>query len=121
MKMKTISKIVRDWFPRGLFALMLTLSVTAFAQSGDKALNLRTVSGIVTDASLGTPMVGVRVQAYNNSLYAAMTKEDGSYTINVPEYVSSLTFALEGCNTSMCHITGKSTGVNMKKIGRAHV
>lgn len=114
MKMKTISKIVRDWFPRGLFALMLTLSVTAFAQSGDKALNLRTVSGIVTDASLGTPMVGVRVQAYNNSLYAAMTKEDGSYTINVPEYVSSLTFALEGCNTSMCHITGKSTGVNMK-------
>ncbi len=114
MKMKTISKIVRDWFPRGLFGLMLTLSVTVFAQSGDKVPNLRAVSGIVTDAAFGTPMVGVRVQAYNNSLYAAMTKEDGSYTINVPEYVTSLIFALEGCNTSMCHITEKSTGVDMK-------
>ncbi len=68
---------------------------------------MTTCKGIVTDAATGEPMAGVRVQAYNNALYAAMTKEDGSYTIKLPEYVTALTFALDGCNTIVCPIANK--------------
>lgn len=75
---------------------------------------MRTVTGVVTDAADDTPMVGVRVQAYNNALYAAMTKEDGSYSIKVPEYVTSLTYALEGCNTNVASIASTNAPVNVK-------
>lgn len=55
-----------------------------------------TLHGKVIDAATGEPAVGVKVQAYNNSLYAAMTDENGAYAIRVPEYVSSLLFDGDG-------------------------
>lgn len=93
-----------------LSGLMLTLPLSASAQTAD-ADELRVITGCVVDASQGTPMVGVRVQAYNNALYAAMTKEDGTYSIKVPEYVTSLTFALEGCNTIVKSVAATSDNV----------
>ena len=96
----------------GLISLMLSFSPAAFAQN-DQPENTVTITGVVTDAALGTPMAGVRVQAYNNRLLSAMTKEDGSYTIRVPEYVTSLIFTLEGCNTSVCAINGRTNDVDM--------
>lgn len=52
--------------------------------------------GQVIDAATGSPASGVKVQAYNNPLYAAMTDEQGCYTIQLPEFVNSLTFLADG-------------------------
>lgn len=52
--------------------------------------------GHVIDAATGAPAVGVKVQAYNNPAYAAMTDEDGNYTIQLPAFVTSLTFSADG-------------------------
>lgn len=97
----------------GLMGLMLSFSTTSVAQNSSSE-DVVTITGVVTDAASGTPMAGVRVQAYNNSLFTAMTKEDGSYSIKVPDYVSSLSFTLEGCNTSVCAINGRTDDVDMQ-------
>ena len=96
----------------GLAGLMLIVPALTFAQSGT-ADNIVVVSGVVTDAALGTPMAGVRIQAYNNAAHAAMTREDGSYSIRVPDYVSSLVFSVEGCNRAVCSLNGRTEGVDM--------
>ena len=103
----------KRFLPLGLAGLMILLSAPVSAQSPETD-NLVVVTGIVTDAALGTPMAGVRVQAYNMSNRSAMTKEDGSYSIRIPDYVSSLTFSLEGCNTVVCALKGRTDGVNVK-------
>ena len=96
----------------GLMGLMLSFSTTSVAQNNSSD-DVVTITGVVKDAATGSPMAGVRVQAYNNAMFTAMTKEDGSYSIKVPEYVSSLTFLLDGCNTSVCAINGRTSDVNM--------
>ncbi len=96
----------------GLAGLMLIVPALTFAQTGT-ADNIIVVSGVVTDAALGTPMAGVRIQAYNNAAHAAMTREDGSYSIRVPDYVSSLVFSVEGCNRAVCSLNGRTEGVDM--------
>ncbi len=110
-----IIRISRGLLPMWLLSLlMLALPTFVSAQSED-AGELRIITGTVFDASDGTPMVGVRVQAYNNALYAAMTKEDGTYTIKVPQYVTSLTYALEGCNTLVRSVAGTADeGIDVK-------
>ena len=56
----------------------------------------REVKGRVVDADTHQPAVGVKVQAYNDNRYSAMTDERGEYTIKLPEFVTSLTFSGEG-------------------------
>lgn len=105
--------IKKGFVSLGLLSLMLSFSPATFAQN-NQSDNTVTITGVVTDAALGTPMAGVRVQAYNDRMLSAMTKEDGSYTIRVPEYVTSLIFTLEGCNTSVCAINGRTEDVDMQ-------
>ena len=111
MNMKYLNN--KGFLVTGLIGLMLIFTGSVSAQSG-RDVKTTPVSGVVTDAASGNPMVGVRVQAYNNPYYAAMTKPDGSYTINVPDFVSSLTFSLEGCNSTVSAIRGRSTGVDVE-------
>lgn len=101
-----------------LAGLLLFMSAPAFSQV-EGADNSVVVTGIVTDASLGTPMAGVKVQAYNNALHSAMTKGDGSFSIKLPEYVTSLTFSVDGCNTVVCALNGRTDGVNVKMYSDA--
>ena len=96
----------------GLAGLMMLFTAPVSAQNSTD--DLVVVTGFVTDAALNTPMPGVRVQAYNNSRFSAMSKADGSYTIRIPEYVTSLTFSLEGCNTVVQSLKGRTEGVNVK-------
>lgn len=97
----------------GLVGLMLAVSSPIFAQkTNSEERNI--VSGVVTDAATGQPLPGVRVQAYNNAMYSAMTKQDGSYSLAVPDHVASLVFMIEGCNTSVCSLKGRTEGVDMK-------
>ena len=113
--MKIIDK--KRFLPLGLASFLLFMSAPALAQSGSSE-NTVVVTGIVTDAALGTPMAGVKVQAYNNALHSAMTKEDGSVSIKLPEYVSSLTFSLDGCNTIVRSLNGQ-TDLSVKMFSDA--
>ncbi len=114
MKISNINRLL----PLGLVGLMLAVSGPAFSQK-DIEENTVVVTGTVTDAALGTPMAGVKVTAYNNALHSAMTHEDGSFSIKIPEYVSSLTFALDGCNTTVCALSGRTEGIDVKMYSDA--
>ena len=96
----------------GLAGFMLLFAAPVSAQNSTD--DLVVVTGFVTDAALNTPMPGVRVQAYNNSRYSAMSKADGSFTIRIPDFVTSLTFSLEGCNTVVESLKGRTEGVDVK-------
>ena len=48
------------------------------------------VKGIVVDAVSKEPLSGIQVQTLNNRLYAAMTNEQGEFTIKVPTFATSL-------------------------------
>ena len=96
----------------GLSCLMLLVSVSVSAQNNTE--NSIVVTGFVTDAALKTPMPGVKVQAYNISRYSAMSKEDGSFSIKIPDFVTSLTFSLDGCNTIVYPLRGRTEGIEVK-------
>ena len=48
------------------------------------------VKGLVLDAATNKPLGGVQVQALGNNRFAAMTKEDGTFSIKVPTFTTSL-------------------------------
>lgn len=78
-----------------LVSSLFAFSPSIMAQSNVATRNLH---GKVIDASTGLPAVGIKVQAYNNSRYAAMTDDNGEYVIRVPEYTTSLVFDGDGYN-----------------------
>ena len=98
--MNTIKQFFRsgDWTKRCLVvAFCLQFSIFNFSSSICYAqVQLKTVSGYVTDAATGLPLAGVLVEAYGNQKYTAMTDERGVYELKVPEYVSSLGMRVEG-------------------------
>ena len=108
----------KRFLPLGLAVSMLLFSAPAFAQR-EVSDNMIVVNGVVTDAALGDPMPGVKVQAYNNALHSAMTKPDGSFSIRIPEYVSSLTFTLDGCNTIVKSISNAGEEIHVKMYSDA--
>lgn len=48
------------------------------------------VRGVVFDEATHKPLAGVQLQSLGNKRYTAMTDDDGSFTIKVPEFVTSL-------------------------------
>lgn len=112
MQMKTFNRLFKGSIPGALLGLMLVLPAHSFAQN-DSDQNMMTITGIVKDAATNSPLQGVRVQAYNNILYSAMTREDGSYAISVPKHITSLIFALEGCTDAVAPIAGGVTTADM--------
>lgn len=56
-------------------------------------VEVRTITGIVYDAATNTPLPGVRVQGTGHSKVTAMTDGEGKYKINVPSYVTLLSFS----------------------------
>jgi TonB-linked SusC/RagA family outer membrane protein len=62
------------------------------------------VKGQVVDAATQKPLAGVIVAAYGNDKFSAMTDDQGCYTINVPQYVSSVQMRLDGYNFAQCAI-----------------
>ena len=49
-----------------------------------------TVHGIVTEQATGKPLSGIQLQAVGNVRYTAMTEEDGTFSIRVPEFATAL-------------------------------
>ena len=122
MKMKSKIKNNLDF---KLLSVVI-LSMFAFASTGQNTLKIeqhkgieakvakKQVSGVVIDASTGEPLVGIRVQAFNNNLYSSMTSEDGTFKLDVPEYVTSLSAVAEGYGLVMNPIDSKTNTVKIK-------
>ena len=108
----------KRFLPLGLFSLMLFFPFSVSAQSSADE-NEVVVSGFVQDAVSGNPMAGVRVQAYNNSLHSTMTKADGSFSLKVPEYVSSLSFSIDGSNTIVRALRGQTDDIAVRMYSDA--
>lgn len=53
----------------------------------------RTIIGTVYDAATNLPMAGVRVQATGHRRITTMTDAEGKYKLNVPSYVTLLSFS----------------------------
>lgn len=51
---------------------------------------MQTVTGKVLDAATKAPVAGVQVQALENNRYSAMTDEKGEFSIDVPEFETTL-------------------------------
>ena len=66
------------------------------------------IHGTVFDAGTNMPAAGIRVTAYNDRRYAAMTDENGEYTIKVPLYATSLFFEAEGYSVVEQSIGGQT-------------
>ena len=65
------------------------------------------LSGVVKDAATGKPVTGVSVSVEEYS--AAITDENGKFTVNVPSYESSVLVTAEGYQTRFIALNGKST------------
>ena len=132
MKMK--STILNLWQTGGRRLLFCTLAlglctVPAMAQSEDddeeevetaikqpqrKASHVNyptvTLHGKVVDQATGKPLSGIQLQALGYVRYTAMTEEDGSFTIKVPEFTTSLyVHAPEYSSQQVAVIAGDST------------
>ncbi len=98
--------IVTLIFHFSLFTFPLSLSAQELTKE---------VKGRVIDAATGEAAVGVQVQAYHNTRYAAMTDEKGEYVIKLPAYVTSLTLSGDGY-TMVQQPIGEGTTVQEVKM-----
>ncbi len=91
---------------------MLCSSSIAYASSPENAGTEQAavtieVGGVVYDAATRTPLAGVRIVAHGNSKYAAMTNEEGTYSLKVPKYVTLLDFTAPGYNLVQMAVSEK--------------
>lgn len=88
-----------------LMLVFLCASSFAFAQT-------RQVSGIVTDGTNNTPLVGVTVEGPNKAT-SAQTGTDGRFTINVPQGKVTLTLTYVGYETEYVTVAAGSSSVSV--------
>jgi len=112
LEMKIVSGILLSLFT--VFTYAQTPGTPMQGAKVAKSIAMRQVSGKVIDASTGEPLVGVRIQAYDKSQFAAMTAEDGTFSIKVPDFVTSLTAQADGFGLIICPIDSKTNTVNVK-------
>lgn len=105
---KNIQKMIK----RSMFTFLLLQSSVLICSAKD-------IKGVVTDAATGKPMPGVSIEAYGNKKYAAMTDDKGTYTISVPDYVSSLFFHVEGASSQQVAVGDGSSSINVKMYSDA--
>ena len=80
---------------------------------------LVTLHGTVTSKATGQPLSGIQLQALGHIRYTAMTEEDGSFSIRVPEFVTALyVHAPEYAPQQVAVIAGDSTQfISIKMLG----
>jgi TonB-linked SusC/RagA family outer membrane protein len=84
---------------------LLFTSAQLFAQG-------RTVSGVVTDADDGEPLIGVSVLVKGTSV-GTVTDIDGKYSLEVPDGGETLVFSYVGYTTFEAPISGTSVNVKL--------
>lgn len=120
-------RMEQSLFRTGLFCLLFIGSSAVFGQKSESSkaltsteqtttLSLKTITGKVTDAATKVALAGVRVQSYGNDKYTAMTGQDGTYSIKVPDYVTSLALQVEGYNLTQCALSKRTKGVDASML-----
>lgn len=89
------------------FVLILFL----FLLTGNMMAQKNTVTGKVTDADNGTPMVGVTI-GISGTTVGTLSDESGKYSIEIPSNASELTFSFVGYET-MKEIIGKRQSIDV--------
>ena len=95
-------KLNLDHAYRGCLFLLLAL----FTSSA--ALAQTSVSGTITDAENGDPLIGASILVTGTST-GTVTDFDGNFTLNVPEGAESLTISYTGYATQTVPFTGQTT------------
>ena len=72
---------------------------------------MTTVNGVVFDAATRTPLAGVRVAAHGNSKYSVMTDETGTYSLEVPVFVTLIDLQAPGYNLVQMAVSEKAQQV----------
>lgn len=89
-----------DYFSRWLFVILAVgLCNLAIAQS--------TITGTVTDAENGEPLIGANILVTGTST-GTITDFDGTYTLNLPDGATSLEFSYTGYTSQTVDINGRS-------------
>ena len=101
--MKNTSKYMQQLLGCVMVGGMLMSAPVVYATTPEKdkveqTAEMTEVSGVVFDAATLAPLAGVRVVAHGNSRYAAMTNEEGTYSLRVPNYVTLLDLTAPGYN-----------------------
>ena len=65
-------------------------------EKAQKQYPMQTVKGLITDNATKAPLGGVRIQALGYEKYSVLTEEDGTYSIDVPQFVHSLYLYVPG-------------------------
>lgn len=94
---------------------LISLALLAIAQMGVA----KDIKGTVTDAATGEPLAGVHVQAYGNPRYVTMTAKDGSYSLSIPDNVSSLYLYTEGMQSQQLSVGSDLNKVDAKLFSEA--
>ena len=98
-----------------LLFFTLHSSLFTFLLSSVSLLQAKEIGGKVTDAATGNPIAGVQVRAYGDERYTAMTNAEGIYLIkDVPDYVNSVYFTLDGCAPMQMAVGKDAANVNAK-------
>lgn len=84
--------------------VFVSLALLAAAQMGIA----KDIKGTITDAATGQPIAGVSVEAYGNPRLATMTAKDGTYSLTLPDEVSSLFIHAEGQQSQQVAIGTRS-------------
>jgi len=87
------------------------LPVSVFSQIG--------IRGTVTDGEAGTPLVGVTIRVQNTTT-GALTRDDGTYSISVPNQDAVLLFSYVGYETQEVPV-GTQTEINVSLTAVATV
>ncbi len=87
----------------------------AASEKAKKQYEMKTVTGTIIDDATGAPMGGVRVQALGYDQYSVLTEEDGTYSISVPKFISSLYITVPG-STSVQAAINKDNKVDVSLI-----
>ncbi len=107
MKSTRYNYLQRQSLRLSLCAIALTACSVAFAQDENDDVEVETVKapkrvsvddniptvqiqGIVIDEATKKPLAGVRLQTLQDNRYVAMSEEDGTFTIKVPVFATSL-------------------------------
>lgn len=90
---------------RRLFSLAFLITCLVLFGSADVLAQIK-VSGAVTDAADGTPLIGVTVRSVGTK-EGTLTDLDGNYTINVPSLEGRLSFSYVGMVSREVAIAGR--------------
>ncbi len=114
--MRSARKYIKQLLSCIIVGGMLMNAPMAYAIAPDKTdaeekVSTTKVSGIVYDAATRTPLAGVRIVAHGNNRYAAMTNEEGTYSLEVPQFVTLLDFTAPGYNLVQMAVSDKAQEV----------